>query len=326
MTVKDKGMFKDMVLGGIAKKPTKLKPLDPNMGSEASSAAFLSERSLRKKFMADRKQKLEEKRAADVEALKRNLKWRIQEMHMERDKKEAARLKAIKTEQEGFVVEVDELLQNKAEQDVMKCKEVHQVWEKEVYKRIEGQIAAQVGDQAGEEVHNRLCHQMDQYVEACESKPNGLFRDIIIESEYNPFESKRAVIKVDAQPRGDKCWDGIKDPLNEQIEKVMEIHKNKTAADMPIKGKDPSKATLPLREWATGVIEDTPHGFAYKLFEKSIREMDLTFEEKQQRAKRNISTLHMDHYRFPKGKAAMAAEYPKGKKCFPGWKAGANDA
>merc|ERR1712054_350776 len=113
--------------------------------------------------MADRKQKLEEKRAADVEALKRNLKWRIQEMHMERDKKEAARLKAIKTEQEGFVVEVDELLQNKAEQDVMKCKEVHQVWEKEVY--------------------NRLCHQMDQYVEACESKPNGLFRDIIIESE-----------------------------------------------------------------------------------------------------------------------------------------------
>ena len=41
------------------------------------------------------------------------------------------------------------------------------------------------------------------------------------------------------------------------------------------------QATLPLREWATGVIEDTPHGFANKAFEKSIAEMDMSFEQKQ---------------------------------------------
>jgi len=154
-----------------------------------------------------------------------------------------------------------------------------------------------------------------------------LFCDIIIESEYNPFESKRSMIRVDARPRSKTCWDGIKDPLNEQIEKVMEIHEGKTLPDdgRDRKGNNPGKATLPLNEWATGVIEDTPHGFAHKAFVKSVAEAGLTFEQKQQRAARNVSTLTLNHYSYAKGKAAMDAEYPKGKRCFPGWKAGAND-
>jgi len=322
MTVKDKSAFKELVLGGINKKPRKLKPLDSNHASEVSSAAFLSARAIREKYIADRKLKMEEKRKADVESLQRALKWRIQEAHAERDKREAARLKAIKTEQESFVVEVDTFLENKAEQTHLQCKELHRLWEKEVYKKIEGQIASRVGDMSEEDIHDRLCHQMEQYVEACDSKPNGLFRDIIIESEYNPFESKKATVKVDARPRSKTCWNGVKDPLNEQIEKVMEIHQDKSATEMPIKGKNPGKATLPLKDWATGVIEDTPHGFAFKAFEKSISEMALTAEEKQKRAKRNVSTLSMDHYGYAKGKEAVQAECPAGKRCFPGWKPG----
>merc|ERR1712196_538340 len=86
--------------------------------------------------------------------------------------------------------------------------------------------------------------------------------------------------------------------------------------DLPSLAKNPGKATLPLREWATGVIEDTPHGFAFKAFEKSIAESEMTFEQKQQRAKRNISTLTMEHYNYAKGKEAIAREYPKGKRCY----------
>lgn len=320
MTVKDRRQFKELVVGGISRKTTKLTPLPTNVTSEASTTAFLSERALRTKFMQERKQKLEEKRRADVEALQRALKWRIADAHAERDKREAARLRKIKTEQEGFVAGVDDFLRNKADQQVLQCKELHHVWENEVYHRIEGQISKRLGDRGAEDINARLCDQMDKYVDACSNKT--LFRDIIIESEYNPFESEKAGIKVDARPRGAKVWDGIKDPCNEQIEKVMEIHQNKTADDMPIKGKNPGKATLPLKEWATGVIEDTPHGFAFKFFEKSIAEMDLSYEEKQQRAKRNMSTLSMDHYGYPTGSDVVSMEYPKGKKCFPGWKPG----
>merc|ERR1712196_342853 len=88
--------------------------------------------------------------------------------------------------------------------------------------------------------------------------------------------------------------------------------------DLPSLAKNPGKATLPLREWATGVIEDTPHGFAFKAFEKSIAESEMTFEEKQARAARNVSTLTMDHYTYAKGKEAVSCEYPKGKRCYAG--------
>jgi len=192
---------------------------------------------------------------------------------------------------------------------------VHHVWEKEVYHRIENQIARKAGNKEPAEINRRLIEQMDKYVEAAAAKT--LFLDTIIESEYNPFESKAAVIKVDARPRSKTVWDGIKDPLNEQIEKVMEIHQDKTAAEMPTLAHMAGKSTLPLREWATGVIEDTPHGFANRAFEKSLREASMSIEEKQKRAARNVSTLTMEHYNYAKGKEALMAEYPKGKRCYP---------
>jgi len=320
MSVKDNVLFEEQVKSGISKRRThRLKPLDSNA---PEGDGFMSERAMKAKFLAERKQRMEEQRAAEVEALKRAVKWRIADAHAEREKREADRLKQIYKEQNGFVADLDERLKNAEDQDVLKTKELHNVWSREVYERIESQIAKQVGNRDPDAINRRLNDQMDKYVEAVSAKT--LFRDIIIESEYNPFESKSATIKVDAQPRSKTVWDGIKDPLNEQIEKVMEIHQEKTAAEMPTKGKNPGKATLPLREWATGVIEDTPHGFAFKFFEKSMQEASLTYEEKQQRAKRNISTLSMDHYDFPLGKDAVSAEYPKGKKCFPNWKPGQN--
>lgn len=316
MTIRDQGKFEELV-GCIGhKKPRRLQPLDTNAGQDG----FLSERAMRKKFLEERKQRMEEQCAAEVEAMKRAVKWRIADMHAERDRREAARMAKIKEEQEGFIADVDQFLKNKLEQDVLSKRELLSVWEKEVYTKIEKQTAKKLHSRESGEINRRLNDQMDKYVDAVASKT--LFRDIIIESEYNPFEAKAATITMDARPRSKTVWDGIKDPLNEQIEKVMEIHLDKTAAEMPIKGKEPGKATLALREWATGVIEDTPHGFAYKFFEKSLADANLTYEQKQQRAARNISTMKLDHYDFPMGKEAMSKEYPKGKRCFPNWKPG----
>lgn len=313
--MKSNNLFEDLVLGGIqASKKGKLAPINTNASEAASSTAFMSERAMREKFLADRRQKMEEKQEADTEALKRALRWRLADAHAERDRREAARLRDIKNEQETFVAEVDDFLKNKKEQAFLATKELHHVWDSQVYRRIENQIAKKTGETNSDEINARLCDQMEKYVEAVSNKT--LFRDIIIESEYNPFESKAAVIKVDARGRSKTVWDGIKDPLNEQIEKVMEIHQDKTEVEMPSLAKNAGKATLPLREWATGVIEDTPHGFAFKAFEKSIAESELTFEEKQERAKRNISTLTMDHYKYARGKEALAKEYPKGKRCY----------
>ena len=48
-------------------------------------------------------------------------------------------------------------------------------------------------------------------------------------------------------------------------------------------GKMPGKNTLPTYEWESGKIEATPHGFAAKLFDKSIAEAQMTQAEKAQR-------------------------------------------
>lgn len=327
--VKDNDALQDIIgEASKKKKPNKLSPLPTNVTGEGSTGgAFMSERAMREKYLADRRQKMEEKNAADIEALKRNLKWRIADAHAERDAREAKRLKDIKDEQEGFVAQVDDFLENKAEQAHLASKELYAVWEREVYNRIEGQIAKRIGDRSNEEINSRLRHQMNNYVDAVQEKT--LFRDIIIESEYNPFEAKADLIKVDARPRSETVWDGIKDPLDEQIEKMMEIHQKKTKAEMPIKGREPGKPTLPLNEWATGVIEDTPHGFANKLFEKQLRNAKVdpaTDKTLQQRRRRNKTTLTMQHYSYARGKEAVSAEYPKGKRCFPGWQPGQADS
>ena len=79
-------------------------------------------------------------------------------------------------------------------------------------------------------------------------------------------------------------WDGIVDPLIERIEKVLEIHQgNVKTKPISHQGKIPGKETLPTHEWESGKIEATPHGFAAKLFDKSIAEAQMTQAEKAQR-------------------------------------------
>merc|ERR1711977_468664 len=112
MTIRDQGKFEELV-GCIGhKKPRRLQPLDTNAGQDG----FLSERAMRKKFLEERKQRMEEQCAAEVEAMKRAVKWRIADMHAERDRREAARMAKIKEEQEGFIADVDQFLKNKLEQ------------------------------------------------------------------------------------------------------------------------------------------------------------------------------------------------------------------
>ena len=118
-------------------------------------------------------------------------------------------------------VSPDKFLKNKSDQEKLAGQELLHEWDEKVYRRINNQIAKQVDERKTGDINRRLNDQMDKYVEAVKTKV--LFRDIIIESEYNPFLSKKAVIKVDARPRSKTVWDGIKDPLNEQIEKVCPL-------------------------------------------------------------------------------------------------------
>jgi len=247
---------------------------------------------------------------------------RVNEAHMKRDKKEAARLEEIDLTQQTFVKEVDDFLRIQHGKMFNQKKELHNKWTEQVYYKIQKQIADRVGAINNEELNERLNSLFQKYIDTSGTKM--VFRDIIIESEYDPLENKKHTVRVDAEPRSSTRWDGIIDPLNEQIEKVMEIHQG-DGKEIPIshQGSCPGKNTLPVVEWETGKIEATPHGFAAKLFDKAKQESKLSDEEKAKRAARNLSCLNdgvLDHYDYPRTKEAVLMELPKGKKCFPGWK------
>eukprot|EP00656_Telonema_subtile_P011226 TRINITY_DN15531_c0_g1_i2.p1 TRINITY_DN15531_c0_g1~~TRINITY_DN15531_c0_g1_i2.p1 ORF type:complete len:270 (+),score=83.05 TRINITY_DN15531_c0_g1_i2:246-1055(+) len=249
---------------------------------------------------------------------------RVHEQHIRRDLIEAQRMAEIEKEQESFVREVDDFLKIQQGKMHNQKEEMHSLWTEQVYQKIQNQIAARVGDMDNGELNERLNGLFQKYIDTVDSKM--VFRDIIIESEYDPMENKGFTVKVDAQARSESRWDGIVDPLMEQIEKVMEIHQGE-GRQKPIshRGKMPGKSTLPVIEWESGKIEATPHGFAAKLFDKSMAEASLTQEQKAARAKRNKSSLNdgvMDHYDYPRTKESAQAEVPKGKKCFPGWQPG----
>ena len=69
------------------------------------------------------------------------------------------------------------------------------------------------------------------------------------------------------------------DLMTEQIDKVMEIHDG--GKGLPQMQKCPGRQGLPLKEWAAGQIEATPHGVAAIFFIKSMRVLHLSKKKKE---------------------------------------------
>ena len=80
----------------------------------------------------------------------------------------------------------------------------------------------QLDDIDREQLAKRLEHIYQEYLNI--SKVKNVYLDVVIESEYNPFEDKDQVIKVDASKKSTEKPEGIVDPLIEQIEKMLERH------------------------------------------------------------------------------------------------------
>ena len=154
----------------------------------------------------------------------------------------------------------------------------------------------------------------DQYIDAARGKT--IYLDVIIESEYDPMAAQEHCHQLDTRPKSMWVPNGFQDPMVEQIDKVMEIHNG--GRHLPQMQKCPGRQGLSLREWASGQIESTPHGFAAMFFTKSLMEKNLTFDQKEAKNPKNKSKLLregvMDHYNVAYGSAAVLAELPKGKR------------
>jgi len=224
----------------------------------------------------------------------------------------ARRLQEIEDEQAGFVTDVMTMTDRAAEAKRMASLDMLNMWNEQVYQKINTRLKEKVGDIDRKQLSRRLNKQLNEYVENVKKHP--VFLDIITEAEYNPFDSKRETIKLDTNVKSRKAPDGIVDPLNEQIAKVMEIHEGMGHL-LQTGGRI---SDLPVRMWSGLIVRSTPVGFA-----ENCRNPPKPRSNRRCQSEDVLRTF--DHYDYLKGHEAMVMmkqEVGPGKKCFPMWMPG----
>jgi len=252
------------------------------------------------------------KDAKQHEQLQRSIRNSIHKARTSQQEAQEKRLKAIEDEQAGFVTDTENFLQRKESEERMHQKTIHNMWMEQVHEPIEAQVAKQLTAIDCKELSARLGKAQEDYIQTVNRK--FVFRDIVMESDYDPFTLKDHVIKADTAARDIDHPEGIVDPLLEQIDKVMEIHQGKEDS---IRGG--GRDIFPVCEW--NKAEVTPIGFAAKQYELSQKPLGSGADRPGVRAQRsNEITAGMDHYGYVRGSAGSMvarAEAPLGKKMLP---------
>jgi hypothetical protein len=126
----------------------------------------------------------------------------------------------------------------------------------------------------------------------------------------DPLEPNRRVIKAKTGP--------LYDPV--KISAIKAETEASMLEDSPKKTKKVQqlgKETLAVELWASGQIEATPYGTFARMMNKKRDggdSHDPTTEAKSATLKSHIV---FDHFSYPKGKAAIDKEMPRGKRIHP---------
>jgi len=179
-------------------------------------------------------------------------------------------------------------------------------WNMSVHGKIQEEVLAKVNAISARELHARKMESYDKFLAITNRKP-AIFRDIIIESEYDPLEINKASIRAKLGK--------LKDPLN--------IDRQKAETEMAMVGLkivDDYNTTdrLAVAMWAKGKIESTPYGmFASMMNEDDDKPGSAGGKRNPPEAKKpkGASNVVFDDFDYPVGKAAVDKEMPNPKPC-----------
>lgn len=184
--------------------------------------------------------------------------------------------------------------------DRTKSRKQFEEWNKNVFGQIQCKINAQLDSTDSRTLNARKREEYQQFLNTSNTKA-AIFRDIIIESEYDPLEPNRHCIKVDGRQ--------LHDPCSRVLEKTREEN-GMLAGELPSKAPK-LRETLDVLHWGTGKIEATPHGFFAKIMKEEGKPKD------SQTSKTWNSSIPFDHYDVRTGKTVVDREFPKGKRTTP---------
>lgn len=196
-----------------------------------------------------------------------------------------------------FLDIVDKNISLHEEAELNKVKRQFGEWNVNVHGRIQDDISSKLNSKDYKQLLKEKNDDYQKFLDIT-NKKSAIFRDIIIESEYDPLEPNRRAIKA----KTGKLKDPTLHILQKTVDEMVMLDPDYGKSSENIGGR----YTLPTEMWASGKIEATPHGRFGKMMASANN------EEKRKRAPR--SKVVFDEYDFPKGKEITDSEMPRGKK------------
>jgi hypothetical protein len=162
----------------------------------------------------------------------------------------------------GMTAEATAALEHATAAAASRRRALHAAWSTQVFQRLSDRVQTAVAAVPVAELEASLCAASDAYLRACNAK-GGVYRDVVIATDYNPFERSRAVIRVPT--------DDIVDPLKRDLLRTQEERGLLSCSSGSSAGTGGSRGacrlaapalrqTLDVRCWGAGAITATPYG------------------------------------------------------------------
>eukprot|EP00611_Tribonema_gayanum_P022975 TRINITY_DN472_c0_g1_i2.p1 TRINITY_DN472_c0_g1~~TRINITY_DN472_c0_g1_i2.p1 ORF type:complete len:393 (-),score=68.00 TRINITY_DN472_c0_g1_i2:51-1229(-) len=184
----------------------------------------------------------------------------------------------------------------------------HSEWTQNVYGAIQAQIRQQIDAMDPKALSKQKQDDYQLFLDEANRKP-AIFRDIVVESEYDPFAVNRRAIKARVP--------NLVDPTSRPTDRYAEENAMLGGSGHKLQQRD-GRLTLETELWATGKIEDTPHGFMAKMLARhsKVKGKHGRPQSVPLRGSKGSQGICMDHYNVEFGKEVVAAELPRGKRTF----------
>jgi hypothetical protein len=202
--------------------------------------------------------------------------------------------------------EVDRELHLFHESKATKTRRQFEDWNNNVHGEISRRINERIDTLSPKALHKQKLADYDKFLETINRKRT-LFRDIILENEYDPLEVNRRMKPI----------------VTGRLKDSTQIDKQKLESESGrIERKVITKETLPVEIWADGKIQATP--FGRKAGSDDIdgdnNHMSPSPTKSKIRNKTQLSNVVFNDFSYPKGRAGrdqLATEMPRGKATFP---------
>lgn len=281
----------------IFSKATSLNTKDASYGGDTVYNESAAAKERKKMMLLEQYQE----KAQKIEAItKQNVQKTIKRESEKKDINFKSMLSDIESAKE-LLKTVDYSLKLQDEANHNKVRRQFEDWNTTVHGRIQGDITSQVNSIDYKELNRIKNENFQKFLDITNRKP-AIFRDIIIESEYDPLEPNRNTVKA------------ITGKLRDPCRMVLQKREEEESMLSPTNGLtnrsqlNRTRYTLPTEQWLTGKIEATPHG----IFEKMMKE-----NPNKPVPKVNNSKVTFDDFAYKTGKEVMDKEMPRGKKNYP---------